>query len=105
MSGSNGFHAWYEHTGGHSHIHVKGTVTDTDGDTTTIVRAAPQGINPKALLLHFHVEPYNGQFKPHIALQHEVTYSEASAKGAFTEVEIIGKGQAIAIKVGTAPKA
>jgi hypothetical protein len=98
------FHAWYEDdVAGTSHIKVNGTVVDTDGSTTTIVRAVSQGMNPHVLVLRFNVEPYPGPFHPHTAVEREISYEELSPKGALTDVKLEHEGGIIAIRVGTSP--
>ena len=96
----NEFRAWYENdSAGKSHIKVKGTVTEIDGSTTTIVRANPQGINPRVLLLRLDVQPYSGSIPPHTAIEKEITYDELSTKGAFSDVTIEGKTDSFTLKV------
>jgi hypothetical protein len=94
------FRAWYENdSAGKSRIKVKGTATEVGGGTTTIVRANPQGINPRVLLLKLHVEPYPGQFHPHTAIDKEVTYDELSARGSFSDVMIERETDSFTLKV------
>jgi hypothetical protein len=96
----NDFRAWYENdSAGKSHIKVKGTVTEVDGSTTTIVRASPQGINPRILLLRLNVQPYSGPVPPHTAIEKEITFDELSTKGAFSEVTIEGKTGSFTLKI------
>lgn len=97
------FRAWYEPDSG-GKIVVAGKVTEIDGSTTTLVRAQPQGINPRMLMLKLHVEPYKGQFRPHIAFVKELRYEEPADKAAFTSVYIERQGGGIAIKVEDKPK-
>ena len=74
--------------GGNSEIIVKGTAHESDGSTTSLLRAEPQGINPRILLLELHVKPYGGPIVPHIAFDRHIQYEERAEKGEFTEVHI-----------------
>lgn len=97
------FRAWWEPVGGGA-IVVVGNVTEIDGGTTTLLRAEPQGINPRMLMLKLHVEPFKGQFRPHIAFVKELRYEEPADKGAFTDVYIERQGGGITVKVEDKPK-
>jgi hypothetical protein len=96
------FRAWYE-PGGGGKIVVVGKATEVDGTITTLVRAEPQGINPRMLRLNIHIEQYKGQFHPHIAFEKEIRYEEPE-KGTFTDVYIESKGGDFTLKVEAAPK-
>lgn len=94
------FQAWYDAgAGGKSKIAVVGKVTEIDGSSTTLVRAEPQGINPRILMLKIRVEPYKGLFTPHIAFEKEIRYEEPAEKETFTDVHIESKDGSITLKV------
>src|ERR1700688_1296171 len=94
------FHASYEvGADGKSKIVVVGTVTEHGDDETTLVRAEPQGINPRMLMLKISIKPGPGPFHPHIVYDKEIRYEEPAEKGAFTEVHIESKDGDFTLKV------
>jgi hypothetical protein len=99
------FRAWYE-TGpdSKSKLIVAGKVTETDGSEATLVRAEPQGNNPRILLLKVTIKPYEGRFHPHIAFEKEIRYEEHAKEGAFTDVDIQNKDSTLTLKIKSAPK-
>jgi hypothetical protein len=105
MSEADGnFRAWYDDGGkGKSQIHVAGEVGEADGDTKSLVRAEPQGFNPRILMLRVNVVPFPGPFHPRIAVIKQLRYQEFSDKGDFTEVHIDNPGGNIVVKVGEPP--
>ena len=96
----NDFRAWYySEAKGESKIGVVGKVIAIDGSSYTLVRAVPQGINPRLLMLKIKTEPYAGEFRPHIAYYKELRYDEISENCAFTDVHIEGEGSSFTINV------
>lgn len=100
----NDFLAWY-YSGvqGESKIVVVGKIVEIDGSITTLVRAEPQNINHRVLMLKIHVKLYKGQFPPHFAFEKEIRYEESAENGAFTDVQIESKDGCLTLKV-EAPK-
>ncbi|WP_437556582.1 hypothetical protein [Acidithiobacillus sulfuriphilus] len=97
----NDFRAWYySGANGESKIGVVGKVIAIDGNSHALIRAVPQGINPRLLMLKIKIEPYAGVFHPHIACEEALRYDEISENGAFTDVHIEGEGGSFTIKVG-----
>ncbi|MHB1581722.1 MAG: hypothetical protein ACYCUJ_10105 [Acidithiobacillus sp.] len=97
---SEDFQVWYDtETDGKSKIAVVGKVSEIDGSSTTLVRAEPQGINPRILMLKIHVEPYKGPFPPHLAFEKEIRYEEPAENGAFTDVNIERKDGCFTLKI------
>jgi hypothetical protein len=106
MSVSNrDFRAWYEAgPGSKSKIIVAGKVTETDGSEATLVRAEPQGNNPRILLLKITIKPYQGRFHPHLAVQKEIRYEEVAEERAYTDVDIQNKDGTLTLKIKSSPK-
>jgi hypothetical protein len=99
------FGAWYEAgPGSKSKIIVAGKVMETDGSEVTLVRAEPQGNNPRKLLLKVNIKPYEGRFHPHIAIEKEIRYEELAEEGAFTDVDIQNKDNTLTLKIKSPPK-
>ena len=97
--------AWYDASDdGKSKIVVVCKVTEVGGSTATLVRAGPQGINPRMLMLKIQVEPYPGRFHPQIALDKELRYEEPAEKGAFTSVHVEGKDGDFTLEVEAPPE-
>ncbi len=96
----NDFRAWY-YSGakGESKIGVVGKVIAIDGSSYTLVRAVPQGINPRLLILKIKIEPYAGESRPHIAYYKKLRYDEISDNCAFTDVHIEGDDGSLTLKV------
>lgn len=96
----NGFRAWY-YSGaqGESKIGVAGKIVESDGSITTLLRAEPQGINSRVLMLKIQTEPFKGIFRPHIAYEKELRYDEVSERGAFSDVHIESKDVNVTLKV------
>lgn len=96
----NDFRAWY-YSGakGESTIGVAGKVFEIDGSSTTLVRAVPQGINPRLLMLKIKIEPYEGVFHPHNTHEKKLRYDEISDNCAFTDVHIEGDDGSLTLKV------
>jgi hypothetical protein len=96
---------WYDAgADGKWKIIVVGKVTEANGSTTTLVRTEPQCINSRMLMLKIHIEPYPGQFHPHIAFEREIRYEEPVEKGAFTNVHIESNIGDFSFKVEGVPK-
>jgi hypothetical protein len=101
----NGFHAWYEPTGGGgAKIVVAGTVTEIDGSESRLVRAEPQDANSRVLRLTLVSKPYPGLARPHVAFKREIRYETSADSRAFTDVHIESKSGAARITVQSAPK-
>jgi hypothetical protein len=98
------FRAWY-YSGaqGESKIGVVGKIVEIDGGITILVRADPQGINPRVLMLKIQADPFKGVFRPHIAREKELRYDEVSESGTFSDVHIEGKDVSFTLKI-EAPK-
>ncbi len=97
------FRAWYDGDAP-GRIVVAGRVTEIDGSTATLVRAEPQGINPRMLMLKLHVAPFAGRLPPHTAVQKALRYEEPAEKGAFTDVHVERAGGGFTLKVDAAPR-
>jgi len=96
------FHAWYEKsTDAKSKIIVVGQVTETGDTKTNLVRAEPQGINPRVLMLRIEVTASDGPIHSRIAFQKDIRYEESAESDAFTDVHIQSESGDIAIKVGS----
>jgi hypothetical protein len=99
------FRAWYETgPGSKSKLIVAGKVTESDCGEATLVRAEPQGSNPRILLLKIAIKPYEGRFHPHIVFEKEIRYEELAEEGAFTDVDIQNKDNTLTLKIKSPPK-
>ncbi|WP_123103463.1 hypothetical protein [Acidithiobacillus sulfuriphilus] len=96
----NDFRAWY-YSGaqGESKIGVVGKIVEIDGGITTLVRADPQGINRRVLMLTIQTEPFKGKYRPHIAHEKELRYDEVSERGTFSDVHIESKDVSFTLKI------
>jgi hypothetical protein len=84
------FRAWFEtDNDGRSKIVVLGEVAQHEDDQTMLVRAKPQGINPRILMLKIAIKRGSGTFRAHnIMLHQKIRYEEPAAKGDFSDVHI-----------------
>lgn len=85
---SHDWHAWINAMPpGPSTLHVSGTVTVPNGDTLVkLVRAAPQGFNPRILLLDLEVHDASASSANDTEVK--VHYSEAAGADSFDGVHI-----------------
>jgi hypothetical protein len=86
--------------GGH-HIEVTGEVETRESNLLPKLRShAPQGVNPRVLLLDLTIEPEGGLGGP-VVLLHKAEYRQASSGRAYDEVAVLFEGEVIArIAVG-----
>jgi hypothetical protein len=83
---------------GKSRIVVTGTVWQGGCETKSIVRADPQGINPKILMLRIDDKIRQG-ICPKNIMSKDLRYEEPAAKGDFTQVHIQdGKAEVIPVE-------
>jgi hypothetical protein len=62
-----------------------------------IVRAAPQGINPRVLLLKIQVKEPTG-IRSHAIMARKITYEEAVGATPFDQVTITFEGKSFTLK-------
>ena len=66
------FRAWFEaDRGGTSKIVVSGEVKEHQDDQTILVRAKPQGISPRVLMLKIAIKRGGGTFRLHNIMLHK----------------------------------
>ncbi|WP_437560325.1 hypothetical protein [Acidithiobacillus sulfuriphilus] len=88
ISGNDFRACYYFGPNGETKISVAGKVTAIDGCSYTLVRAVPQGMNPRQLMLQIVIEPYTGMIRPHIVCEQKVYYNEIADGRAYNSVHI-----------------
>jgi len=72
--------------------------TPTTGWTVKLVRAVPQGINPKDLLLKIEATPPQGG-AGNVVTPHELRYAEAAQRDQYSQVTITGGNPSVTVPV------
>jgi hypothetical protein len=90
--------AWHAISGGKSTLHVSGRCQfPTDGFKVKLIRAVPQGINPRILILEKVVTAPSGPVAQVITTEH-VAYCEEAAPAQFSHVTILPDGPTVPVK-------